>query len=147
MMGGVVTALKKVVGDNVYHSVGDDDKVSGLREKPIFAMPLYAFDQYIVSLPHETPPRLNDHDNIQSMGSKRSGRVKEYKAEMENLVLDPSTTYTFCFWGISQWLDKLNWKVKLPVGGSVDFNTFAGGPPVHVVIYDLKTVPGQEHEK
>merc|ERR1712087_881120 len=35
-------------------------------------------------------------------------------------------------------LDKLNWRVKMPIGGGIDFNKFCGAPPVHVVMYTLK---------
>merc|ERR1711988_1049096 len=79
----MVRSLKAVVGDQVYHSVGDDPKsTKGNVERPVFVMPLFAYDQYIVTPEGEEPPRLTD-PAISSMGSKRFRRVKEYRAEME----------------------------------------------------------------
>jgi len=46
-------------------------------------------------------------------------------------------TYTFSFWGISKFLDNINWKVKLSAS-TIDFNTFCGAPPVYMVVYTLK---------
>lgn len=138
LMGTLVRTLKSAVGNQVYHSPGDDpDKVSGELEKPVFVMPLFAFDQYMVHPEGEDPPELTD-ENIPFMGSKRVNRVREFKRELEELKFKVGSTYTFCFWGISQWLDKLNWKVKMPLLSPVDFNRFCGRPPVHVVIYTLK---------
>merc|ERR1719203_590032 len=47
--------------------------------------------------------------------------------------------YTFAFWGISRFLDVINWKVVgIPIATPIDFNQFAGGPPVHLVLYSLE---------
>lgn len=142
MMDMVVGMLKGVVGDQVYHSVGEDPKVvSGELERPVFVMPLWAFDQFIVTPEGEHPPSLTD-PGLPSMGSLRVKRVKEFKREMDELRFRVGPTYTFCFWGISQWLDKLNWQIRVPLMSPLDFNTFCGSPPVHVVLYTLK--PGSE---
>jgi len=137
-MAGVVAVLKKIVGNKIYHTPGDDPAVvsGGDLELPAFVMPLMAFDQYIVTPRGLTPPKLSD-PSIPFMGSCRSKRIKAYQKEINDLVFEPGATYTFCFWGISQWLDKINWTVKLPLA-KVDFDLFCGRPPVHVVIYALK---------
>eukprot|EP00933_Yihiella_yeosuensis_P040632 TRINITY_DN34970_c0_g1_i1.p1 TRINITY_DN34970_c0_g1~~TRINITY_DN34970_c0_g1_i1.p1 ORF type:complete len:432 (+),score=58.94 TRINITY_DN34970_c0_g1_i1:75-1370(+) len=144
-METIVSMLKRVVGNQVYHSPGDDINVvqDGELELPTFVMPLWAFDQFIVTPAGERPPDLDDPD-LPVMGSKRVKRVKEFRAELDALQFEAGATYTFCFWGISQWLDKINWKVKMPVMGSLDFNMFCGAPPVHVVIY---TMPGHNEER
>eukprot|EP00930_Biecheleria_cincta_P102594 TRINITY_DN94365_c0_g1_i1.p1 TRINITY_DN94365_c0_g1~~TRINITY_DN94365_c0_g1_i1.p1 ORF type:complete len:413 (+),score=59.18 TRINITY_DN94365_c0_g1_i1:44-1282(+) len=145
LMATLVRTLKNVVGNQIYHSAGDDpQRVSGELEKPVFVMPLFAFDQYIVTPENETPPDLSD-EIIPELGSKRVGRIREFKQELDELELKVGPTYTFCFWGISQWLDKLNWQVKMPFLSPVDFNMFCGNPPVHVVIYTLRDDEDKRH--
>lgn len=135
----LVEALKTAVGKQVYHTAGDDPKkVSGPLERPAFVMPFYAFDQFIVTPPGEPAPSLMDPD-MPSMGSRRYQRVREYKKEIDELEFKTGYTYTFNFWGISRWLDRVKWEVIMPVIRSrINFNKFAGRPPVHVVIYTLK---------
>lgn len=143
-MSIIVRMLKSVVGDQIYHSVGDDPQgTRGELELPTFVMPLWAFDQFIVTPEGQQPPHLADPD-LPNMGSSRAKRVRQFKKELEELRLVPGPTYTFCFWGISQWLDKLSWKVRLPLMAPLDFNMFCGRPPVHVVIYSLTGRDGSE---
>lgn len=145
LMATLVRTLKNVVGNQIYHSAGDDpERVSGELEKPVFVMPMFAFDQFIVTPENETPPDLSD-DIIPELGTKRVGRIREFKEELDELELKVGPTYTFCFWGISQWLDKLNWQVKMPLLSPVDFNRFCGRPPVHVVIYTLRDDEDRRH--
>lgn len=146
-MEGLVSMLKRVVGNQVYHSPGDDPQhtAGDEIELPVFVMPLLAFDQFIVTPAGEVPPQLDDPD-IPSMGSKRVKRVREFQEELDHLVFEVGPTYTFCFWGISQWLDKINWKVRMPLMGSLDFDLFAGAPPVHVVFYTMDK-PALETDK
>jgi hypothetical protein len=141
----VVRLLKGAVGQQVYHSVGDDPRShEGPIERPCFVMPLWAFDQFIVTPSGETAPELTD-PVLPDMGSKRYRRISEYRSEVSELDFQVGPTYTFCFWGISKWLDKLNWQIKLPLSPlPVNFNTFCGSPPVHVVMYTLK--PAEEGE-
>merc|ERR1712118_259858 len=50
--------------------------------------------------------------------------------------------YTFCFWGVSRFLDAIKWEVSgdmsLPI--SLDFNQLCGSAPIYVVIYELDAV-------
>lgn len=145
MMATVVRTLKNVVGNQIHHTSGDNpEKVSGDLERPVFVMPMFAFDQYIITPENETPPDLGD-EIIPELGSKRVGRVREFKQELNELVLKVGPTYTFCFWGISQWLDKLNWQVKMPFFSPFSLNKFCGTPPVHVVIYTLREDEDNRH--
>jgi len=138
-MGLTVAALRRVVGNDLYHSVGDDPRtVSGPYETPVFAMPLWAFDQYIVTPEGEQPPHLAD-PGIPEMGHKRTTDRRAFIRSMADLELVAGHTYTFCFWGISQFLDGINWQVRGVVPGwSIDYNTFCGKPPVHLVLYTLR---------
>eukprot|EP00913_Durusdinium_trenchii_P007669 g7205.t1 len=112
-MDGVVRMLKSAVGNQIYHSIGDnpEDYRGSARELelPTFVMPMLAFDQFIVTPAGEEPPELDD-ECIPELGSKRVNRVREFQKDLDNLVFEVGATYTFCFWGISQWLDKLNWQ-------------------------------------
>lgn len=145
LMATLVRTLKNVVGNQIYHSAGDDpERVSGELEKPVFVMPMFAFDQVIVTPENETPPDLSD-EIIPELGWKRVGRIREFKQEISECELKVGPTYTFCFWGISQWLDKLNWQVKMPLLSPVDFKRFCGSPPVHVVIYTLRDDEDSRH--
>lgn len=145
MMATMVRTLKNVVGNQIHHSAGDNpENASGELERPVFVMPMFAFDQYIITPENETPPDLGD-EIIPELGSKRVGRVREFKQELNDLELKVGPTYTFCFWGISQWLDKLNWQVKMPFFSPFDLNKFCGNPPVQVVIYTLREDEDHRH--
>lgn len=142
----LVRLLKGVVGDQIYHSPGDDPEiVSDNIEDPIFAMPMWAFDQFMVTPEGVMPPDLSDLA-VSSMGCKRYKRVSEFKKEMAAVKFVVGPTYTFCFWGISQFLDKLNWKVRVPFMRPFDLDLFVGSPPVHVIIYFLTNREGEENE-
>merc|ERR1711982_301448 len=69
------------------------------------------------------------------MGCTRSQRIKQFQKEIAQVKFEVGPTYTFCFWGISQFLDKLNWQIRVPFLRPIDFDVFAGNPPVHAVIY------------
>merc|ERR1711990_484672 len=67
--------------------------------------------------------------------------MAEYGQEINDLVksFELGPTYTFAFWGNSRFLDVINWKVVgIPLVTPVDFNQFAGSPPVHLVLYSLE---------
>jgi len=144
----VVSMLKATVGDSIHHSPGDDPQTtSGELERPMFMMPLWAFDQFIVTPEGQEPPKLND-PNLPNLGKKRSGRVDEYRRELDELQFRVGPTYTFSFWGISRFLDKLRWEVRgIPIVTPLDFDKFCGRPPVHVVLYTLKKNQGKDAEK
>eukprot|EP00929_Paragymnodinium_shiwhaense_P046763 TRINITY_DN23799_c0_g1_i2.p1 TRINITY_DN23799_c0_g1~~TRINITY_DN23799_c0_g1_i2.p1 ORF type:complete len:440 (+),score=103.34 TRINITY_DN23799_c0_g1_i2:151-1320(+) len=142
-------AIKHAVG-GLYQSPGDDPaQVSGERERPLCVLPLWAFDQFIVTREGDSPPDLRDPD-FPNMGSKRYQRISEYAAEVTDLVrtIDDKRTYTFAFWGNSRFLDVLNWRlIGLPVVTPMDFDKLAGEPPVYAVLYSLKEGSGDDGEK
>merc|ERR1712048_931480 len=141
LMGLVVAALRRVVGSDLYHSVGDDPKTTaGPQEKPVFAMPLWAFDQFIVTPEGEKAPSLTD-PRFHEFGMKRADDRAAYVKEISALELKSGPTYTFSFWGISQFLDNINWEITGVVPFTkINFNQFCGRPPVHLVMYSLQSV-------
>jgi len=104
-------------------------------EKPVFAMPMWVKDQFIVTPEGETPPRLDDR-NLSNLGEKRAGRLKAYKKAVSELKLVPGPTYTFCMWGMSPWCDVLYWHANML--GGFSFNEFCGRAPLHYVMYSLR---------
>jgi len=139
LMGLTVAALRHAAGKDLYHSPGDDPRtVTGPLEKPVFTMPLWAFDQLIETPEGEDGPSLCD-PHFSSFGSKRADDRSAFIEEISALKLRPGPTFTFSFWGISQFLDDINWEItKVIPFSKIDFNKFCGAPPVHYVLYTLK---------
>lgn len=144
MMELTVSALRQVVGKDLYHSIGDDPAmVEGEAEKPVFAMPLWAWDQYIFTPEGEQPPSLMD-PGFANFGLRRTDDLGEFIKEVSALEMGPGPTYTFAFWGISRFLDVINWQVTGVIPFKViPFDTFCGGPPIYCVMYSLKDEPGE----
>lgn len=140
LMGVVVAALRRVVGNDLYHSVGDDPSATdGPQEKPVFVMPLWAFDQFIVTPEGEEAPDLAD-PRFHELGKKRADDRTAFIKEISAIELKSGPTYTFAFWGISQFLDNINWEVVGVVPFTkVNFNQFCGRAPVHLVMYSLRS--------
>jgi hypothetical protein len=134
----LLSALRGCLGNALYHSPGDDpEKTEGEAEPPTFVMPLWAFDQFIVSEPGQEPDLCSD---LSGFGFKRTDGLKKYVNEMDQTIanLSPDKVYTFSFWGISQFLDVIKWEIKgLTPFMKVDFNRFAGAPPVYVGMYEM----------
>jgi len=133
----LVSACRKIVGE-CYHTSGDDPaSTAGECEQPTFVMPLWAFDQFEVSTPGSEPDLRQDFERV---GMRRTDGVRQYIRAMNDTISSFSTdkVYTFCFWGISQFLDVLNWEIcgsMFPV--RIDFNRLCGSPPVYITIYDM----------
>merc|ERR1711972_637135 len=113
---------------------------------PTLAMPLWAIDQFHVADPGEEPDLTGD---LEGVGLKRTEGLQKYiqalKSELQNLSTEK--VYTFCFWGVSQFADAINWEVKMP-GFKVDASRLCGKPPVHVALYELPGVkPGDKDRR
>lgn len=148
-MKAVVSAFKYIVGEDLYHSVGDDPSCTqGEAERPIFSMPLWAFDQFIETPEGETPPDLAD-PNFMSLGIKRADDYKTFEKTLRSVQFRPGATYTFNFYSISPLMDNINWKIGGIIPGiTIDMNQFCGRPPVHLVVYELQAPPkGSEHDE
>jgi len=145
LMGLTVAALRQVAGSDLYHSVGDDPSIDPApHEKPVFMMPMWASDQLIVTPRGEEPPDLTD-PSFASFGTLRADDRRAYVQELSDLRLDPGPTYTFCFWGISQFVDVIKWQIeKIVPFVPIDFNTFCGKPPVYLTLYTLNDAGERE---
>mmetsp|Transcript_28575 Transcript_28575/g.66203 ORF Transcript_28575/g.66203 Transcript_28575/m.66203 type:complete len:327 (-) Transcript_28575:36-1016(-) len=125
-----------------YHSNGDDPNtlLAGREaEAPTFAMPLWAFDQFDVSAPGSEPDLAGD---LEGVGMRRTDNSTAYMHALKKALAELSTdrVYTFCFWGVSQFLDCIRWEVTggiLP-GVTMDFNRLCGQPPVYFSVYALR---------
>lgn len=139
----LVVAIRNVVGD-FYHSLGDDpDKTEGELELPMFVMPLWAFDQFVVSEPGEEPDLGGD---LEGLGMRRTDGLSNFVKEMKHIQSNISVNkvYTFCFWGISRFLDVAQWKI-CGTGFPMSFNELCGGPPVYLAVYELLPAADSEH--
>jgi len=138
LMGITVAAIRSMAGDDLYHSIGDNPKqTEGELEKPVFSLPLWAFDQFIVTPEGEEPPDLTDPHFLQ-FGFRRTDDRPAFMKEMNEMRLKAGPTYTFAFWGISQFLDGIQWRIQKVVPFKpIDFNLFCGTPPVHIMLYTL----------
>jgi len=145
----MVAAVNQAIG-GLYQSPGTDPhKVTAGQdhERPCCVLPLLAFDQFVESSENEQPPNLGDPD-FPVLGNRRYRRVAEYSKEIRALQnrFSVGPTYTFAFWGTARFLDVMNWTViGIPAVTPMDFNRFAGRPPVHVAVYALK--PSEEGER
>jgi hypothetical protein len=141
-MRAVVSMLKRIVGDDLHHSPGDDPKeIVGEAERPIFSMPMFALDQFIETPQGEDPPSLADPDFLK-LGIRRSDDFAKFRQTMESVKFVPGSTYTLSFWSISQFLDCLRWQICGVIPGiSIDGDKFCGRPPLHIVMYTLSPPP------
>jgi len=136
-MSVVVAALRRVVGQDLYHSPGEPAKPGEETELPTFVMPLWAFDQFIVQPAGEEPVNLGD-PHFSEYGTLRVTDRKKFIEELSQLKLEVGPTYTFSFWGISQVMDPVGWSIRKVLPMSIDCNLFCKRPPVTMCIYSIK---------
>lgn len=145
----LVHAIRSVVG-NFYHSMGDDPaQTKGEVEPPTFVMPFCAFDQFVVSEPGQEPDILSD---LSGQGLVRTDGIKQYVSAMRQTMdtLSEDKVYTFCFWGISRFLDCARWDIcGAPglAGLRLSFNQLCGQAPIYISIYSLERPASREGEK
>lgn len=130
----IQAGLRMTIGKDFYTSSGDTE--GGEQEVCHFVMPMWALDQFIISEPGEEP-RLDG--NLEGLGMRRSNGKNAYIKAMNELETNLSTdkVYTFCFWGISRFMDLEQWCCK-GFGAEVDAAAMSGPPPLFVVGYWLK---------
>lgn len=135
----LLRVVRGCIGDGFYETPGDDPTSTvGEVEPPTFAMPFWAMDQFHVAEPGEQPDMLGD---LSEYGTKRTDGMKAYVAAMQNVMdtLSTEKVYTFCFWGVSQFVDAINWEFRgLFPGLKVDVNSFVGTPPIYIAAYALQ---------
>lgn len=134
-----VAAAQTALG-SVYQSCGDDpSNTTGELERPSIVLPLWAFDQFIVTPEGQEPPKLTD-PNFPQMGQKRYKRIKDFCQELDEVRrnFDTVSTYTFSTWGVSRFLDVMDWQMLgIPMVTPLEFNKFCGRPPVGCVLYSM----------
>jgi len=141
----VLAAIRAAIGKEFYQTPGDDiGDGSQEAEPPTFAMPLWALDQFVISEIGEEPDLAGD---LNGVGMRRTQGMKGYIGAMRELVDGFATdkVYTFCFWGISQAVDVINWELRgvLP-GVRMDANKLCGVAPLYVVAYILPPAENDE---
>ncbi|CAK0884052.1 unnamed protein product [Prorocentrum cordatum] len=136
-LAATVSAMRMAVGKELHHSVGDDpEEVAGEVERPVFVMPIWTIDQVIETPPGQQPPSLLDPD-FQSLGLRR-GKDRNFAEAVRACRFREGYTYSVAFFSIAKFLDQVRWEIcgVLP-GLRLGFNTFCGGPPVHLAFYTL----------
>lgn len=138
----LIKAVQGVIGD-FYQSDGEDPRKAppGVEVEPsTFVMPLWAFDQFVVSEVGEEPDLCGD---LADVGMRRSDGLKAYVNELEKVVENFSTdkVYTFCIWGVSQFLDCIRWEARGIIPGmTFGFSRFGLKAPLTIAIYEM---PGE----
>lgn len=142
----LVRAARKIVGNDLYHSVGDDPaRTDGEVELPTFVMPLWAFDHFHVCDPGSEPVLTGDLNNV---GLKRTDSIRNFAKAIGAATssLRTDKVYTFASWGVSQFVDCMNWElVGIIPGLRIDVNKLCGAPPVCVAMYELLDSHDERH--
>lgn len=139
MKAVLIRAIQGVIGD-FYYSDGEDpaEVTPGEEVEPsTFVMPLCAFDQFVVSEVGEEPEITGDLSNV---GMRRSDGLKAYVKELQKCVehFSKDKVYTFCIWGVSQFLDCIRWEARgIFPGMAVNFSRFGLKPPLNIAIYEM----------
>jgi len=144
----VLAAIRAAIGKEFYQTPGEDPG-DGLKEAepPTFVMPMWALDQFHISEIGEEPDLAGD---LNQVGMRRTEGMKNYIKAMGELVENFSTdkVYTFCFWGISQAIDVINWELRGVVPGiRMDANKLCGVSPLYVVAYILPPAADKEETR
>lgn len=142
MKAVLIRAIQGVIGDFYYSDGEDPSEVSpGEEVEPsTFVMPLWAFDQFVVSEVGEEPEITGDLSNV---GMRRSDGLKAYVKELQKSVeqFSKDKVYTFCIWGVSQFLDCIQWEARgIFPGMTVNFSRFGLKSPLNIAIYEM---PGE----
>mmetsp|Transcript_61693 Transcript_61693/g.165960 ORF Transcript_61693/g.165960 Transcript_61693/m.165960 type:complete len:471 (+) Transcript_61693:192-1604(+) len=144
VQGVLLAAIGRTIGKEFYHTPGDDPATTdGEVEPPAFAMPLWSLDQLDACPIGQEPDITQDLDGV---GSRRTDGLKAYVEDVKTILEEISTdkVYTLCFWGVSQFIDVVNWEFRgLVPGVKLPANSLCGRPPLFVVFYQLKDDPDE----
>merc|ERR1712066_1133847 len=104
-------------------------------------MPLWAVDQVVVSEAGSEPDLMGD---LEGVGRRRVEGVDAYIRAMKAVARSFSTNnvYTFCFWGVSQFIDCMWWEICGGILPGVRLNRLCGPPPIFLSIYDMPEKSG-----
>lgn len=135
----ILTAIRTAIGKEFYQTAGDPpSSTADELEPPTFVMPLWAVDQFEISDLGQEPDLTGD---LNGVGMLRTNDFKAYQREMGRVVenIDTTKVYTFCFWGVSQFIDVNMWEFKgLLPGVRMDASKLSGPPPIFVTCYEMK---------
>jgi len=137
--GNVLRALRSASGGAMYQSYGDNPgETKGERERPVIVFPLSLVDQLIVTPAGETPPSLSD-PSFSTFGITKANDRTAFRKAINKVELGLGPTYTFAFWGVSQFCDAIGWRAParalLPEVSFLDVGIL---PPCFFVMYSLK---------
>lgn len=104
-----------------------------------------AWDQIIITPKGDEPPRLADELTTDSHGlnlMRNSMGLPTYTERVEEVFrqINVDDTYTMCFWGVSQYIDLLQWRFDLVTYMAYPMDTFFANNPIHVTMYEHEPV-------
>ena len=135
MLARAGEALLRAVVPDVHFTLGDRgaSSRSADAELPHAVASARGLDQLVVTPARTTPPRLQD--DLTSHSGVRAKMRKAAWAEHAGLPLRTDVTYTFGFWGVSRFVNLVEWKYELPGGVTAAMEPAF---PQHVVLYTLE---------
>lgn len=145
LSAAVVPLMEAVVGERFYFAWGtrgpEANTVNG--ELGTIVTCLAGVDQVIVCPPGEQPVEI--HEDISELGLRRNAMSSPaYHAAIQKVVdeIDLDSTYTFCVWGCSRYIDVLRSAFVGIMGlGSMSYASFIDEWPAHFILYSLEDDP------
>jgi len=145
LSAAVVPLMEAVVGERFYFAWGTRGPQAETEDAELGTIVtcLAGVDQVIVCPPGEEPAGL--HTDISGLGLRRNAMSsREYHAAVQKVTdeIDTESTYTFCVWGCSRYIDVLRSAfVGIPFLGSMSYTGFIDEWPAHFVLYSLEDDP------
>lgn len=135
----------KLVKYDMYLSWGDREKAAELPDAELshLVTSVTGWDQVIITPPGKPVPflkqKLEDLDERHGRNLQRNRMpLKEYSKAVDDVFhnLDLESTYTMCFWGVSQVIDLASWNFNFPLG-VFSMARFFEDCPIHITFYEL----------
>lgn len=106
-----------------------------------------AWDQIVATPVGERPPPIASDLTGLGILRKEEG-LKEYTKSCNEILQDIrlDTTYTFCFWGVSQLLDVVHWQFLFKIS-AMPMAKFFEEWPIHCCMYELDASQTTETDK
>lgn len=140
----VKKAAMSLVKYDLYFSWGDRCEAATKKDAELthLVTNMTAWDQIIVTANGKSPPplmvELTGLGDVYGVNLQRKEMgLEEYGKAVNHLFSNINTndTYTLCFFGVSQVIDLLKW--KLTIGTTVSMARFFEDMPLHVVMYEI----------
>mmetsp|Transcript_83415 Transcript_83415/g.253047 ORF Transcript_83415/g.253047 Transcript_83415/m.253047 type:complete len:557 (-) Transcript_83415:204-1874(-) len=141
LAAAVVPLLEAVVGERFYFSWGTRGEAAEEEdaEPATIVTNLAGTDQVIVTPATEPVPGIDS--DISDLGLRRNAMSgAEYRQAVQQVVeeIDTQSTYTFCVWGCSRYIDVMSSSFIAPALGSVSYAGFLDEWPAHFILYSLE---------